>query len=149
MYKVAKLRSGWCNRSASCASYSWRLEEAARVFDTSPVNAVLNWRVLDMAFAGASGNVTVEDQRSYIRIETLRGKNPTEIPRGGEKVQLYSFFNHGARWGGWSTPRPSHFTPGKTWYWYCIGGWVGPRVGLDGCGKPRPHRDSIPGTSSL
>jgi len=32
-----------------------------------------------MAFAGASGDVTVEDQRSYIKIETLRGKNPAEI----------------------------------------------------------------------
>ena len=32
-----------------------------------------------MASAGASGTVTVEDQRSYIKIEALRGKNPTEI----------------------------------------------------------------------
>jgi hypothetical protein len=24
---------------------------------------------------------------------------------------------------------------------------VGPRAGLDGCGKSRPHRDSIPGPS--
>ena len=32
-----------------------------------------------MVSAGASGTVTVEDQRSYIKIETLRGKNPTEI----------------------------------------------------------------------
>jgi hypothetical protein len=32
-----------------------------------------------MASAGASGTVTVEDQRSYIKIETLRGKRPTEI----------------------------------------------------------------------
>jgi len=31
---------------------------------------------------------------------------------------------------------------------HCIGGWVGPRVGLDGRGKPRPYRDSIPGPSS-
>jgi hypothetical protein len=31
---------------------------------------------------------------------------------------------------------------------HCIGGWVGPRAGLDGCGKSRPHRDSIPGPSS-
>ena len=23
----------------------------------------------------------------------------------------------------------------------CIGGWVGPRADLDGCGKSRPHRD--------
>ena len=27
----------------------------------------------------------------------------------------------------------------------CVGGWVGPGAGLDGCGKSRPHRDSIPG----
>jgi len=32
-----------------------------------------------MAYAGASGTVTGEDQRSYIKIETLRGKTPTEI----------------------------------------------------------------------
>ena len=30
----------------------------------------------------------------------------------------------------------------------CIGGWVGPRAGLNECGKSRPHRDSIPGSSS-
>jgi hypothetical protein len=32
-----------------------------------------------MASASASGTVTVEDQRSYIKIETLRGKRPAEI----------------------------------------------------------------------
>jgi hypothetical protein len=26
---------------------------------------------------------------------------------------LYSFLHLGARWGGWSTPRPGRFTPGK------------------------------------
>jgi hypothetical protein len=26
---------------------------------------------------------------------------------------LYSFFNLGNRWGGWSTPRPGRFTPGN------------------------------------
>ena len=39
---------------------------------------------------------------------------------------------------------PSGNTPGT----HCIGGWVGPRVGLNGCGKSRPHWDSIPGPSS-
>ena len=29
------------------------------------------------------------------------------------EVQLYSFFNLGARWGGWLAPRPGRFTPGK------------------------------------
>ena len=32
-----------------------------------------------MAFASDSGTVMVEKQRSYIKIETLRGKNPAEI----------------------------------------------------------------------
>ena len=32
-----------------------------------------------MASAGASGIVTVEDQRSYIKIESLRGKTSIEI----------------------------------------------------------------------
>jgi hypothetical protein len=59
--------------------YSWRLEEAARVFVTSLVYTVLNWLVLDMVSAGAFGTVTADDQRSQIKIETLHGKNPTEI----------------------------------------------------------------------
>jgi len=76
---VAKLWNRLCNPSEIDVSYSWRLDEAARVFVTSLVYAVLNWQVSDMASAGASGTVTVEDQRSYIKIETLRGKNPIEI----------------------------------------------------------------------
>ena len=32
-----------------------------------------------MVPAGMSGTVTISDQRSYIKIETLHGKNPTEI----------------------------------------------------------------------
>jgi hypothetical protein len=31
----------------------------------------------------------------------------------------------------------------------CIGGLVGLSAGLAWCGKPRPHRDLIPGPSSL
>jgi hypothetical protein len=50
---------------------------------------------------------------------------------------------------GWvvnTMPRPLYFwgEPGT----HCTGGWVDLRAGLDGCGKPRPHRDSIPGPSS-
>ena len=44
---------------------------------------------------------------------------------------------------GWvdnATPRPLYprVRPGR----HCIGGWVGPRVGLNGCGKSRPHQES-------
>jgi hypothetical protein len=39
--------------------------------------------------------------------------------------------------GGWLTSRLSCFTPAKRPGTHCIGGWVGPRVGLDNCGKSR------------
>jgi hypothetical protein len=38
--------------------------------------------------------------------------------------------------------------PGKRHITNCIRCWVGHRVGLDGCGKSRPNRDSILGPSS-
>jgi hypothetical protein len=43
---------------------------------------------------------------------------------------------------------PAALPPGKRPGTQSIGGWVGPRVGLEGCGKSRPHQDSIPGPSS-
>jgi hypothetical protein len=46
--------------------------------------------------------------------------------------------------GGWSASGPGHVYPGERPGTHCTGGWVGPRAGLDGCGKSRPHRDSIP-----
>ena len=36
---------------------------------------------------------------------------------------------------------PAALPPGKRPGTHCIGGWVGPRAGLDECGKSRPHRD--------
>jgi hypothetical protein len=62
----------------------------------------------------------------------------------------YFFFNLDATWVG---PRPGRFIPrGKTPVTrprnYYTRGWVGPRAGLDGCGKSRRHRDSISGPSS-
>ena len=38
-------------------------------------------------------------------------------------------------------PRERHGT-------HCTGDWVGLRSGLDSCGKFRPYRDSIPGSSN-
>jgi hypothetical protein len=46
---------------------------------------------------------------SFISNENFHTRIGHENPRGGEDVQLYSFFNLGARWGGWvvkTTPRP-------------------------------------------
>jgi hypothetical protein len=50
------------------------------------------------------------------------------------------------RWVVSTTPRPLY--PRERPDTHYTGGWVGPRAGLDGCGKPRRHRDSIPGPSS-
>jgi hypothetical protein len=44
------------------------------------------------------------------------------------------------------TPRPLY--PRERPGTHCTGGWVGPRASLDGCGKYRPHRHSIPEPSS-
>ena len=35
--------------------------------------------------------------------------------------------------GGWLTHVPVALTPGKIPGTHCIGGWVGPKAGLDGC----------------
>ena len=50
---------------------------------------------------------------------------------------------------GWvvnATPRPFHPREGPGTH--CIGGSVGPKAGLDGCGKSSPQTGSIPGPSS-
>jgi hypothetical protein len=44
----------------------------------------------------------------------ISSSSPQKRPRGpreGIKLLLCSFFNLGARWGGWSTPRPDCCTP--------------------------------------
>jgi len=62
---------------------------------------------------------------------------------------IYFFFNLGASCGGMGVQRqaPAALPSGKRPGFYFIGGWVGPRAGLDGCGIPRLHRDSTPGPS--
>lgn len=60
--------------------------------------------------------------------------------RWGVEVQLYSLFSLGAR-RGWvvnDTPRPLYPREKPNTYW--IGG---PTAGLDGCGKPCPHRVTL------
>jgi hypothetical protein len=70
---------------------------------------------------------------------------PRTVHKGLEGCRCIALlFNLGAKWGAWSMPRPGRFTPGK--YPVPIVE-VGSRTGLDGCGKSRPHRDSIPGPS--
>ena len=50
--------------------------------------------------------------------------------------------------GGCSTPRPRPlYRRGRNGV-HVIGGWLGPRAGLDGCAKSRSLWDSIPRLSS-
>ena len=51
--------------------------------------------------------------------------------------------------GGWLTPRPGRFTPGKeTRYTHSIGCWVVSRPIWTGAENLAPHLDSIPGSPS-
>jgi hypothetical protein len=62
-------------------------------------------------------------------------------PQGGSRCIAELFFNLTQGGGGWSTPRPGRFTPAKHTIPNCLGCWVDPRTGLDGCGKsPPPQR---------
>jgi hypothetical protein len=46
---------------------------------------------------------------------------------GGVDVCVHVFFTSALVGGDWSASRPGRFTPGTHW----IGGWMGPRAGLD------------------
>ena len=70
-------------------------------------------------------------------------ENPKE-----EKRDKYSFFYLGSGWGGVQRHAPAALPPEKRTGTHFIRDWVDPRAVLDGCGKERPNRDSIPGTSS-
>ena len=67
----------------------------------------------------------------------------------GVEVQLYPFMTTALDRGEGSAARPGRsLPPGERPGTHRTGGWVGPRAGLDRCAKSRPHRDSIPGSSS-
>jgi len=68
----------------------------------------------------------------------------TKAQRGSRCIALYSFINLGAGWGWVVNAMPRPLYPRERQGTPCIGGWEGPRTCLDGCGKYRLHRDSIP-----
>lgn len=67
-------------------------------------------------------------------------------PRRGVKLYIYSFFNLVVRWRcGGQLHVPAATPMGKRPGTLCKGGWVSPGTSLNGCRKPRRHRDSNPG----
>ena len=61
----------------------------------------------------------------------------TKALRAGRGIALPYLTPRHCRWGGGvsTTPRPLY--PRERPGTHCTGGWVGPRAGLDGCGKSR------------
>jgi hypothetical protein len=105
------------------------------------------------------------DQSPPFSVEAKTGLNYTEIPpyvcikkvngslyrpkaqgayRYSSTLSLVSALEGGGMAS--STPRPLY--PREGLGTHCTGGLVGPRAHLDGCGKSRPYRDSIPRPSS-
>jgi hypothetical protein len=68
----------------------------------------------------------------------------TKALRESTGIDLLCFLDLGTRRGEGSASHHGRFTPVPTVQ--KVG--VGPRAGLDRCGKSRPHRDSILGPSS-
>jgi hypothetical protein len=70
-------------------------------------------------------------------VQALRLCTSRAAHRGSRGIAV-PFLYHGTRrgWGVSVTPRPL-FTPGESPGTHCTGGWVGPRAGLDRCGKSR------------
>jgi hypothetical protein len=56
---------------------------------------------------------------------------------GVVKVKLHAFLTSALDGGEWSASRPDPFTPGKDPGTHVIGGWLGPRAGLDAVVKRR------------
>jgi len=76
--------------------------------------------------------------RHWVSVHAVR-------PRSRSRGIALLFLDHGSNG---SASRPGHSLPQERPGTHCSGGRVGPRVGLKSWGKSRPHRDSIPGSSS-
>ena len=111
------------------------------------------WRYELLAFNSYKVNYLFAAQtlRSTLQAVLKDKVHPRTCHEGSEGEQIYSSTlpSTSPLDSGWvvsTTPRPLY--PQERPGIYCINGWVGPRAGLDGCGKSCLHRDSIPGPSS-
>jgi len=105
---------------------------------------------LDLWYAPATLNMTASRRVRWAGMGNVRKKFTLEQAM---KAQRWStgiapfFFNLDTRWGvAGQRHAPALFPPGKRSGIHCIEARVARRTVLDGCGKSRFHRDSIPGT---
>jgi hypothetical protein len=84
-----------------------------------------------------------------ILIQRVKGRgkgHPMTCPAGTEERRKYSskqFATSMLEGSGWSVPRPTAL-PSRSFQNSFAESCVDLGAGLDGCGKSRPHRDSIP-----
>ena len=95
-----------------------------------------------------SGNWTVLDTRNTHRVKV---KFTIEQATKAQKESYSSTLslNSALDGGGWSTPRPGRFTPGKDLVPIVQGAGWGPRAGLNRCGKSRLPPGCDPRTVQL
>ena len=80
----------------------------------------------------------------------MQARTSHEIPEGEQRYKSILSLSSTLNGSRFSKPRPDSFTLRKeTRYPSCVGGWVGLRAGLDGCGKSRTHRNEISWPISL
>ena len=78
----------------------------------------------------------------------LHPRTGHEGPEGEQRYSATLSLTSSLDWVGGQRHTPAALPLGKRPGTRVTGGWVGPRAGLDGCGKSRsPHRESIPGPS--
>ena len=113
-----------------CGKGLWRGTLAPRIWISSP------WRIPTYKVE-STGWLVTDTRKGKGQFAPITGHKAQE---GGVKVQLYSFLNLGASGRWWwvvnATPRPLY--PRERPGTHCIGGWVGHRAGVDGCGKSCP-----------
>jgi len=81
-------------------------------------------------------------------VQALRLCTGRTAHRGSTGVALL-FLNHGTRRSEGSASRPGRPYPRKRPGTHFTGGWVGPRAGLDRCGKSRPTGIRSPDRADL
>ena len=80
-------------------------------------------------------------------VQELRLCTGRTTSKGSGGIALL-FLGHGTRRVSGQQHAPAALYPRERPGTHCTGGWVGPRAGLDRCGKSCTYQDSIPGPSS-
>ena len=109
----------------------------------------LGTQTCDLDTVGSTSVVFNFERVKVTLVQTLRLYTGRTAHRGSRGIaQLFHDQRHQKGMKG-QRHAPAAIYPRERPGTHFTGGWVGPRAGLDRCGKFRPHRDSIPGLSKF